>query len=120
VRKGITNTAAINYVDKHRADVLRQYKDVESFRKNFQPGPELNDAVMKLAKDAGIEPDSTGMARSKPLVDIRLKALIARDVWNTSAYWQVINADNPVDKSYDEALRVIKDDNLQRTKLAER
>ncbi|MBS1569934.1 MAG: S41 family peptidase [Bacteroidetes bacterium] len=120
VRKGITNTAAINYVDKHRTDVLRQYKDVESFRKNFQVGADLNDALLKLAKDAGIEPDSAGMARSKPLVDVRLKALIARDVWNTSAYWQVINADNPVDKSYEEALRVIKDDNLQRVKLAER
>ena len=60
------------------------------------------------------------MARSQRLVDLRLKALIARDVWNTSAYWQVINADNPVDLSYEEALRVITDDELQRTKLAER
>ena len=58
--------------------------------------------------------------RSQRLVDLRLKALIARDVWNTSAYWQVINADNPVDLSYEEALRVITDDELQRTKLAER
>ncbi len=120
VRKGITNTAAINYVDKHRSEVQHAYKDVDAFRKNFTVGNELNEALNTLASKAGIEPDSAGMARSKPLVDLRLKALIARDVWNTSAYWQVINPDNPVDKSYDEALRVIKDDNLQRTKLAER
>jgi carboxyl-terminal processing protease len=120
VRKGITNTAAINYVDRHRAQVLRQYPNVEAFRKNFTVGAELDGIVDKLAKDAGIKADSAGQARSKPLVDLRLKALIARDVWNTTAYWQVINPDNPVDKSYDEALRVISDDALQRSKLAER
>lgn len=120
VRKGITNTAALNHVDLHRAELLRQYKDVDTFRKNFKVGAELGNALEKLAKDAGIEPDSIGMARSMPLVNLRLKALIARDLWTTSAYWQVINADNPVDRSFDEALRVITDDNLQRTKLAER
>ncbi len=120
VRKGITNTAAINYVDKHRADIQRQYKDVDAFRKNFSVDAELNAAMEKLAEEAKIEPDSAGMARSKRLVDLRMKALIARDVWNTSAYWQVINSDNPVDRSYDEALRVITDVDLQRTKLAER
>lgn len=120
VRKGITNTTAINYVDKKRTELLREYKDVEAFRKEFKVEKDLDDMLMKLAEEAKIEPDSAGMARSKPLVDLRLKALIARDLWNTSAYWQIINADNPVDRSYDEALRVITDPELQRTKLAER
>ncbi|MBZ0207787.1 MAG: S41 family peptidase [Flavobacteriales bacterium] len=120
VRKGITNTAGINYVDKNRAALLRSYKDVDAFRKNFVVGPDLDEAIRQLAEEAKIEPDSAGMARSKPLVDLRLKALIARDLWNTSAYWQIINADNPVDRSYDEALRVITDPELQRTTLAER
>lgn len=120
VRKGITNTAAINYVDKHRSELLHNYKDVEAFRKNFQVGTDLHDSLNALAEKQGVEPDSTGMARSMTVVDLRLKALIARDVWDTSAYWEVINADNPVDRSYEEALRVIGDDDLQRTKLAER
>ena len=120
VRKGITNTAAINYVDKHRSEVLRTYKDVETFRKNFTVGQDLHDALLVLGEKQGVEPDSAGMARSMPVVDLRLKALIARDVWDTSAYWEVINSDNPVDRSYDEALRVIGDADLQRTKLAER
>ena len=93
---------------------------MDAFRKNFTVAPDLTNAMEKLAEEAKIDPDSAGMARSQRLVDLRLKALIARDVWNTSAYWQVINADNPVDLSYEEALRVITDDELQRTKLAER
>ena len=120
VRRGITNTTAINYVDKHRSEVLHNYKDVEAFRKNFTVGQDLHDALLATAEKQGVELDTAGMERSLPVVDLRLKALIARDVWNTSAYWQVINPDNPVDRSFDEALRVIGDDDLQRTKLAER
>lgn len=120
VRKGITNTTAINYVDQHRHKLLSQYADVKAFGREFEGGADLDAILMRLAEEAQIEPDSAGMARSKPLVDLRLKALIARDLWDTSAYWQIINADNPVDRSYEEALRVITDPELQRAKLAER
>jgi carboxyl-terminal processing protease len=120
VRKGVLNTTAINYVDKHRAAVLHNYKDVETFRKGFTVGAELHQALDAAALAQGVEPDSAGMARSRSLADLRLKALIARDVWNSSAYWQVVNPDDPVDRSYQEALRVIGDADLQRVKLAER
>ncbi|MBP8823779.1 MAG: S41 family peptidase [Flavobacteriales bacterium] len=120
VRKGITNTAALNYVDRNRAALLRQYRNVDEFLARFTVGPDLDAELMKQAKEAKIEPDSADMARSKALVDLRLRALVARDLWNTSAYWQVINADNPVDPSYKTALEVITDPELQRTKLAER
>lgn len=120
VRKGITNTMAINYVDQHRAEVLRKYKNVEAFRTGFQVDAPLTEALVNLATQEGIAYDSTGMATSKRLIDLRLKALIARDVWDASAYWEVINPANPVDNSFDEALRVIGDDTFQRLKLAQR
>ncbi|HMN06510.1 MAG TPA: S41 family peptidase [Flavobacteriales bacterium] len=120
VRKGITNTAAINYVDRRRNELKEQYKTVNDFRARFTVGPELENELLRLAEEAQIEPDSAGMARSKALVDLRLKALVARDLWNTTAYWQVINDNNPVDRSYEQALKVITDAEFQRTKLAER
>jgi hypothetical protein len=46
--------------------------------------------------------------------------LIARDLWDTSAYWQVINPENPVDRSYQRALEVLKDDTFQRLGMADR
>ncbi len=120
VRKGITNTAAINYVDRHRAELRKRYKDVDTYRKEFTVDDELQGELLKLAEEAKIKLDSTGMERSRPLVDLRLKALIARDLWNTTAYWQVVNDNNPVDRSFAEALRIITDPELQRNKLAER
>ncbi len=120
VRKGITNTTALNYVDRNRSALLKRYQGVGDFLDRFSVDAGLDAELMKQATDAGIEPDSTGMARSKALVNLRLKALVARDLWDTSAYWQVINADNPVDHSFKKALEVILDLELQRTKLAER
>lgn len=120
VRKGITNTTALNYVDRHRNDLKRRYKDIADFRSNFTVDADLEAELMKLAGEAKIEPDSAGMVRSKELVDLRLKALIARDLWNTAAYWQVINDKNPVDRSYEVALRVITSPDELRNKLAER
>lgn len=120
VRKGITNTAALNYVDRHRDRLKQQYRNMDDFRGRFTVSGELEDELMKLALDAGIEPDSTGMERSRELVQLRLKALVARDLWDTTAYWQVINDDNPVDRSYEVALRVITDPEELRSKLAEK
>lgn len=120
VRKGITNTAALNYVDRNRTNLLRQYGSVDDFLQRFTVGADLDAELMKQAAEAKIEPDSADVARSKALVDLRLKALVARDLWNTSAYWQVINADNPVDQSFKKAMEVITDPELQRAKLAER
>ncbi|MCB0772205.1 MAG: PDZ domain-containing protein [Flavobacteriales bacterium] len=120
VRKGITNTTALNYVDRNRSKLTRQYRTVDDFIAGFTVEADLEDLLQTQAMEAKIEPDSAGMARSKPLVDLRLKALIARDLWDTSAYWKVINSNNPVDRSYDEALKVVQDPALQRAKLAER
>lgn len=120
VRQGITNTTAINYVDRNRKALLETYGNVDAFIDSFNMDEALKAELLRLAEEAGIEADSTGMARSMELVSLRLKALVARDLWDTSAYWQVINANNPVDHSFAEALKVIADPELQRSTLAER
>lgn len=118
VRKGVINTVALGHVDKHRTELQQRFKDVERFRRDFHVDQELTDALVAQAEKDGVPADPEGLARSRALIDLRLKALIARDVWDTSAYWQVINPDNPVDQSYRKALEVLSDDTFQRLRLA--
>jgi len=47
-----------------------------------------------------------------------LKALIARDLWDTSAYWQVINTDNPVDRTFQRAIEALSDNTFQKLGMA--
>lgn len=114
VRKGILNTFALSYVDDHRDDLSRKYAGAEQFRSMFTVDQLLLDALDAQARTEGVASDPNGMERSKELIALRLKALIARDLWDTSAYWQVINANNPVDRSFQRALEVLNDDTFQR------
>ena len=90
------------------------------FRDDFTVDDAMLEALEAQAVKDGVAPDPDGLERSRPLIDLRLKALIARDLWDTSAYWQVINADNPVDRSFQKALEALGDDTFQRLGMLER
>ncbi|MBP6643906.1 MAG: hypothetical protein KA186_12495, partial [Flavobacteriales bacterium] len=94
--------------------LLAAYSGPEAFRKQFTVDATLISKLVTYAGKEGIEGDADGLARSKELISLRLKALIARDLWDTSAYWEVINADNPVDRSFQKALEALTDGSFQR------
>ena len=114
VRKGVLNTFALTYVDDNREDLLRRYAGVEAFKESYQVGDVMMDALVAYAVKDGIAEDPEGLARSRALIALRLKALVARDLWDTSAYWQVINAENLVDRSFQKALEALSDNSFQR------
>ena len=114
VRKGVLNTFALTYVDEHRDELKQRYSSVEQFARQFQVGEVMMDALAAFAAKEGVQAEPEGLKRSEALIALRLKALVARDLWDTSAYWQVINADNPVDRSFQKALEVLGDNSFQR------
>ncbi|MFN3876296.1 MAG: S41 family peptidase, partial [Flavobacteriales bacterium] len=114
VRKGILNTFALTYVDDHREELKRRYAGPEAFRQGFRVSEMMREALVAYAAKEGVEPDPAGMERSGALIDLRLKALLARDLWDTSAYWSVINAENTIDRSYQKALEVLSDNSFQK------
>lgn len=118
VRRGVLNTFALNHVDMNRSELLAAYPDPETFRTKFQVDVELITALVSEAEKEGVAEDADGLERSRSLVELRLKALIARDLWNTSAYWQMINAENPVDRSFQKALETLSDNTFQRMGMA--
>lgn len=118
VRRGVLNTFALGVVDRQRQALLDAYPDPERFRTRFKAGDDLLEALMAEAEKEGVARDPEGMQRSRPLIELRLKALMARDLWNTSAYWQVINHDNPVDHSFQRALEALSDNTFQKMGMA--
>ena len=63
--------------------------------------------LIDLAKKEGITcKNEDEYRKSLPLMKLQLKALIARDLWNTSEYYQIINEAN---LSVKKALNLLKE-----------
>ena len=104
VAQGIIIRSTTRYIEQHREALRRKYKDFDSFHREFLIDDAFMAGVRALADKENIPYDPSQYARSLPLVKAQLKALIARDLWGTSEYYQVMNATN---ESVLQALRVL-------------
>lgn len=106
VARGVLNRYSQSYIDTHRQELKKQYPSVESFIAGFEvTGPMMDDLVALGVKEK-VEPEEDSLAISGSYMRSIIKALIARDLFNQSAYYRVANTLDPV---YLEALRIITD-----------
>lgn len=89
-RKGVLNQFTVDYVDKHRTEILEDYPDLDSFKKGFQWNESLEKVFMKLAEDENVEFDAEGWEKSGPTIRSQVRALIARNIWDVNAYYYII------------------------------
>ncbi len=90
IRKGTMNNFAITYSNKYRKKILKEYPTVESYIADFDIQPAV-EAMKEYAANEDITWDDEGYEKAKVMIDARLKALIARNLWDFSAYYQVFN-----------------------------
>ena len=104
--KGIIIQQNLRYVDNHRKDLKKKYSKFEVFKRDFEVPQELMDAVMAEGEKQNVKPvDDDELQRSMPLLKLQLKALIARDLWDMSEYYSVINEDSEIVKKALELLQ---------------
>ena len=101
---GVINRVAMSYIDSYRKALRKQYPTFSDFRSRFTVGDDLLRELRTRAATDSIAFDSAQYAKSRPLIALQLKALIARDLFDMSEYFQIINEDN---ESLHEALRII-------------
>ena len=121
VALGIINKICVQYVDKNRTELKKKYPTFEKYKKEFEPDDSFLNALItasdkekttptKLSKDStsaiqkpskvdkdNLEKENIEkkeFEKSKPLIKLQLKALIARDLWEINEYYQIMDADN--------------------------
>lgn len=109
VAKGVINTFSVNYVDKNRKQLKRQYKTVEDFCSRFSVSDDMVEELTQLGLREKVEINKEELKTSAPLIRRVLKSMIARDLWTMDAYFRVYNEENDI---VQEALRIISDDAL--------
>ena len=106
VRKGALNRFTTDYGLKHREAIKAQYGNFDNFNKNFIVGEELINGLKKAAEEAKVEWNDEQFAHSEKFMLLQIKALIARNVWETQQYYQVMSA---VDPGIQKALEILGD-----------
>lgn len=104
VAAGVVNRVAMNYMDRHRAELTKKYPTFAAYKQSFQVDDELLNELTLMGQQDKIELVAEEFERSKALIALQVKALIARDLFDMAQYFQIINEDNP---SYLKALEII-------------
>ena len=102
--KGLINSYAISYVDKHRKEIEKEYKNDRNYTREFQVTPEMLQELYDNATKEGIEFNAEEAEKSRPLFSMIIKGLIGRDVFDNSTYYKVYNTHDPI---FQEAYRLI-------------
>ena len=89
--------ANLKYVDAHRKALKQQYPDFGTFLARYEVPQSLLDDIRKTAEKDKVKPkDEAEWKKSLSQLRLQLKALVARDLWDMSQYFQVVNEANPI------------------------
>lgn len=113
--KNVLNNFVLNYLDINRSSLEKKYnvkgneKKKEAGFTEFNRTFAISDNDLKEITDAGekekVEFDEEQFKQSKALIKKQVKAMIARDLWNTNEYYQIMNDENPIYLKGVEALK---------------
>ncbi len=101
---GVINEFALLYADKNRA-TLNKYKDVNDFDKKFNIDEALFNSLVVFAEGRKIKKDEKGISASKAIIEMEIKALIARNIWRNEGFYPIFNK---MDKTLTKAQEVIE------------
>lgn len=95
--RGLIINANLKYVDNNRKQLKQRYASFDDFNRSFQVPQAVVDSIMAEAKKLKISPaNDDEMGKTLPMLRLQLKALVARDLWDMSEYFQVMNEENNV------------------------
>lgn len=123
--------ATLKYLDSHRKDLIKEYKvndyrkqlqrkqaqkdydlksiiyneEYERYKNDFKVPDELFSILLDRAKEAKIEYTDADVEASRKMLETQLKALLARDIWDMSEYYRIINPTNEIFKKGLETLK---------------
>ncbi len=97
--KSIIVNANLRYTDRHRKELKRAYASFEQFDSTYEVPQSLVDGILGEAEKQNVKPkDREELDKTLPYLKLQLKALVARDLWDMSEYFQVMNEENHIVK----------------------
>tara|TARA_B110000459_G_C16614893_1_gene498264 strand:+ start:603 stop:2192 length:1590 start_codon:yes stop_codon:yes gene_type:complete len=98
LRGGFLNTFSYSYSDINRKEMLLKYPDFKTFKEEFK----CDEAFMQdffnyvNKEDPELEKNDEEYAISEGSIKLRLKAYLARNLWDTNEFYEVYNTSNEI------------------------
>ncbi len=93
-RKNVIYTGVLDIMDQNRANFVQQYPDFKTYVDKFVVTDEMIDKIMDAGEKEGVKKDAKSVEFARPLLKKQIKGLIARDLFSTSHYFQIMNAED--------------------------
>jgi carboxyl-terminal processing protease len=108
VGKGVLNKFILQYMEKNRDELNKKYKADKNlfgkFKEEFEVSENDLKELIEAGEKEGVKLDSIQYGKSKNLIKKQIKANIARDMWESGEYYQIMNTENDI---YMKAIEVL-------------
>jgi carboxyl-terminal processing protease len=104
VRMGLFRQFVLQYMDENRADLKKQYKKFADFDGKYEVSEALMESLFSYAESQKLPRNNDDIAISAPEMRTLFKAYIARNLWGTSAYFEIVNKH---DKAFQKAVELL-------------
>lgn len=106
LRKGLFNRAVLQFVDADRQRFETELNDRKAFIEAYSVPQVLLDALIQLGEDEDIEFVEEDWNTSLTAIEMRLKAIMARTLFDQGAFYEVFN---PINPTYRRGIEVLRD-----------
>ena len=117
LRKGLDNRYALMYVDSLREELEARFPDEDSFVDTFELTPTEVEAFIDFVTQSGVEFEPADWERSGAAIQLRLRAMIGRNLHEGSTFYRIIS---DLNETLTRAIEVLQDGTFDRAKLAHR
>lgn len=107
--RGIIEKVAYSEVDNRRNEILIAFPEKEGFYDNYKISEKQLDRIKVAAKEEKLEFTDEDFELTKDPISLRLKALLARDVYDMETMTRIFNTESD---SFKKAYEIINDDKL--------
>lgn len=95
IRKGILNQFVLTFVDNNRSELLSRYPTIITFSADYEVTDGLFRELIQYSKNQNLIPEKEELALSGDQIMHLMKAYIARDLWGTNEFYQILNQNDP-------------------------
>lgn len=109
IKERVPNNFVIDLLENNRKKMEKNYNSVKKYKKDFMVDEQLTNEFLSFAEKEGVELNEEEYKKSEKNIRVLIKALIARNIFDISAYYEVISE---IDDTIKKSLELLQDDNV--------